>query len=460
MHYGRGGPGVRKGKDVCKEKAGGMEGRYHDITGTVIHESYLPPQVWDMKSNRSEEYERVHKLQSVASAAVGRWGRKRSCPISYSEASWTGLFDWRRKKWAEEVARVLLPEGGTDMLPEVTDFDDTSNLVPKITEFDSTGAKNPYWDRWPELRGTKCRTFLGVGDGAAANFGSRCGGGGRVCVTVGTSAAARIVVEDEDEDGDGVEEGEGRGKVPEGMWCYRVDGKRRLVGGALTDGGSVVEWMRGILGLEDDEEFNKVMEEVSSGSGGGEGECSAVPFFSGERSTGWRGNATAAIVGITRDTKKADIVRANLEGVAMRIAKIVEPLKRLSEAGVKPGDGGGSAQPRSAPPPPTTLVACGTGLDRNRAWRQMICDASGSRVAALDEGEATSRGVAILMAERLGGGGEGRGVESLEGCEWHEVDEGRRRTFEVKMMEQERAIRALEEGVWGGGRKGGGGSGS
>ena len=49
-------------------------------------------------------------------------------------------------------------------------------------------------DRWPELGGGGVRVFLGLGDGAAANLGSKCVDASRLCVTVGTSAALRVVL--------------------------------------------------------------------------------------------------------------------------------------------------------------------------------------------------------------------------------------------------------------------------
>ena len=39
-------------------------------------------------------------------------------------------------------------------------------------------------------------------------------------------------------------------RVPQGLWCYRVDRKRSLLGGALTEGGNFFNWLRGLLKLE------------------------------------------------------------------------------------------------------------------------------------------------------------------------------------------------------------------
>lgn len=50
--------------------------------------------------------------------------------------------------------------------------------------------------------------------------------------------------------------------VPRGLWCYRVDRHRAVLGGALTDGGSVFEWLRSTLALAPGEDMAGVMEEA------------------------------------------------------------------------------------------------------------------------------------------------------------------------------------------------------
>lgn len=60
----------------------------------------------------------------------------------------------------------------------------------------------------------------------------------RIAVTIGTSAAMRValklrVVLDE--------------RISAGLWCYRYSKDMVLLGGALTDGGSMYEWFHDIF---------------------------------------------------------------------------------------------------------------------------------------------------------------------------------------------------------------------
>ena len=115
------------------------------------------------------------------------------------------------------------------------------------------GLSPVYASRWPELQ--KAQLLLGDGDGACANLGSGCRDPTRLAVTVGTSAAARIVLPGRPQDLAEI-------KVPYGLWCYRIDKSRLLLGGALTDGGSLVQWMTETLSLR-----RYVKEEVKEVSG-------------------------------------------------------------------------------------------------------------------------------------------------------------------------------------------------
>lgn len=98
---------------------------------------------------------------------------------------------------------------------------------------------------------------------------------GLICVTVGTSAAARVVVNmattaagaeekkiEKEADDDSAAEVVNAPRVPKGLWCYRLDRRRAVLGGSLTDGGSVFEWLRTTLALGAGADMDAVMREV------------------------------------------------------------------------------------------------------------------------------------------------------------------------------------------------------
>ena len=66
--------------------------------------------------------------------------------------------------------------------------------LPPLTDFQKLSCRKISPDLlllYPELRNTVF--YPGVGDGAAATIGTNCEGRKRISVTIGTSAAVRII---------------------------------------------------------------------------------------------------------------------------------------------------------------------------------------------------------------------------------------------------------------------------
>ena len=391
-------------------------------TGAPLHSAYALPQLKVFYNNNPELASRVEKWTTLASLCLDRWtnGQLRRgghCSISYSEASWTGMLNFRIGRWDEETKR-LLPKECIAALPLPMDFD----TAPPTDRGIQILKGSTYWDRWPELRGQCdesddnetingrrddfCRLFLGIGDGACANAGSKCTTLNRIAVSIGTSAAVRIILHLPINymawcGGVSASFVESKGHhpppsipIPQGLFCYRIDAHHVLLGGALTDGGSVVEWLRSIFQLQDDTEFDKVMVRVEReySKQHQEGEVamhhlSTIPFLSGERSTGYRSLATGGICGITRETTREEIIVSMLEGVVLRLNAILELLvgaQKLFKMEYEAND-----LPR--------IVASGNGLVHNRCWMQMLADCSQIEVVVDEEtDEATSRGAAYF----------------------------------------------------------------
>jgi gluconokinase len=107
-----------------------------------------------------------------------------------------------------------------------------------------------------------------------------------------------------------------------------------------------------------------------------------LPFWAGERSTHWNSDARGAITGLRTHTRPLDILRAALEAVALRFARVASDLEAFA--------------------PGATLYASGGALRHSRAWTQVICDALGRELRLSRAREASSRGVALVALERLG----------------------------------------------------------
>mmetsp|Transcript_298 Transcript_298/g.596 ORF Transcript_298/g.596 Transcript_298/m.596 type:complete len:620 (-) Transcript_298:322-2181(-) len=412
-------------------------------TGAPVHVSYALPQLLAFYSNEKNRSiaKRINRWQTISSICLQRWsGRPQTqMPISYSEASWTGMLNFRTCSWDDEIVQLVETCNGVvqytvededeedddiDLFPPLVDFDAALPFLRGgIAKYNDDGSMNCYWERWPELRASTVNLFFGVGDGAAANIGSKCGaysssgsGSHRIAVTIGTSAAARVCLPlsmspSSDEDGSSI-------LVPPGLFCYRVHRDLIMLGGALTDGGSVVEWARSLLNLQSTESFDACLEQVSEiyknncispgSSSSLPSGVTMVPFLSGERSTGFRGGAKACISGMTRETTSVDIMYASLESVVMRLGFVLKLIKEVCSS--QRVEGNKSSQ--------NVLVASGNALERNTLWRQMLADCSSMDVVIDgDSSEGTSRGVALLMAGSLQQAGIGISMARCRGID-------------------------------------------
>lgn len=403
-------------KDLRKQLGTDRLHHLYQQTGAPIHSAYALPQLRTLyRTSPAQAIDRIYKWQSLASLCLCRWTGQITFPISYSEASWTGLLNFRHCAYEYE-ATELLPRGCLGTLPRLADFSEYWSGLPETT---TTGTKNRYWTMWPELR--QAKFFLGIGDGACANIGSKCSTATRIAVTIGTSAAARICLYH------GVGPSCSLPIVPSGLFCYRVDQNHVLVGGALTDGGSVIEWLSELLNLTTGEAFVNCINQtqelitaeykdlVSSLSSGtlspattvatpSQQHLVSIPFLSGERSTGFRDGASGAIMGLTRNTTSAHILKACLEGISLRLRAILELIIQARESISLPSRVDDDNTNNNTPPqlPPPCIVASGKSLEVNAMWRQMVADCSGLKVMLdRDTVEGTSRGAARLVAVAL-----------------------------------------------------------
>lgn len=324
-------------------------------TGTPLHTSYA-------LAHLRASTERVVQWQSIASLAISQWCAKSPLPITYGEASWTGLFNLHTCQYEAKLLELL---GNAHALPPI--IPPTQALV--LWEQDRISRS--FFQRWPTLQGAKL--YGGVPDGIGANLGSKCTSSNRLAVTVGTSAAARLIVE-------------GDVSIPAGLFGYRIDESHVLIGGALSDGGSIIEWASQLLNLGDYDstEFQQCLKdaEVALSKAYVTETCSMsmVPFLSGERSTGFRDQATGAVVGLTRETSRADFFLSCMEGVVLRLNAIIQLIISVADE-------------------VDCIIISGKALETNALWRKMLADCTGLPVI-FDEttSEGTSRGVAKLIS--------------------------------------------------------------
>src|SRR5205823_4546348 len=78
---------------------------------------------------------------------------------------------------------------------------------------------------------------------------------------------------------------------PRGLWCYRLDRRRALLGGATSEGGNVYAWCRQMLKLPGDDQLEAALAALPAADHG----LTVLPHWAGERAPRRRGAALLAL---------------------------------------------------------------------------------------------------------------------------------------------------------------------
>ena len=322
----------------------------HERTGCHFHPCYLPAYFRWFAKTKPDLFEQVSRWMSIGEyLELKLFGES---AVSYSVASWSGLLNRHKLVWDETLLKAL--PIGKDQLSPLVD----SNHFRR-------GLRSEFANRWGALQDIPW--FPALGDGATANIGSGCISPERVALTVGTTSALRAVTDSPIP------------HIPQGLWCYRVDRRRSLPGGALSEGGSLFSWLTETLKLRRPSEVEEALAKMEPDAHG----LTMLPFLAGERAPGWAGYARATIHGLSLATTPLEIFRAGLEAVAYRIAIVFESLRQLL-------------------PSEPQIVASGGALLHSPSWLQIMADTLGRPVAVSEVQEASGRGTALLALEALG----------------------------------------------------------
>jgi gluconokinase len=276
----------------------------HARTGGYLHPSFWPAKLAWLAQVEPETFRDAAAFVSFSDFLAGK------PETSLSMASATGLLDLTTNDWDAELLQTL----GLD-----------AERLPAIVD-------QPVWL-----------------DAVCSNLGAGCVGPDRAALMVGTSAALRVLYETE------------RPQPQPGLFLYRVDERRVIEGGALSDGGNLHRWLERTLA--------DVEGEARDDHG-----LVVLPFLGGERSTGWDPHQTGAILGLTFDSTPADIRRAALEGVGYRFAAVADLLPDVEQ-----------------------IVATGGALLKDREWVQIMADALARPVTQSGIEEASLRGAAVAV---------------------------------------------------------------
>ncbi|HXZ67186.1 MAG TPA: glycerol kinase GlpK [Alphaproteobacteria bacterium] len=274
-----------------------------------------------------------------------------SCHVTdATNASRTMLYDIRTGRWDPEILAWLgIPES---VLPEVLD----SAADFGITTKPMLGA---------ELR------ILGVaGDQQAAMIGQACLKPGMVKSTYGTGCFMLMNT--------GEEAPRSRHKLL-GTIAYRLGGKATYaLEGSIFVAGATLDWLRDVGVLNSIEEAGALAARASPNS-----RAILVPGFTGLGAPYWNADARGAILGMTRDTGKAEIAGAALDAAAFQTRDLLEAM--AADTGV-----------------PVKQLRVDGGMAKSDEFVQRLANLTGVEVLRAATTETTGLGAAYLAGLKAG----------------------------------------------------------
>ena len=285
----------RTASECTRLREAGHEDRVREVTGLVLDPYFTATKLaWVMKH-----------VDGVADAAVGtvdswlvtRLSAGRDHVTDASNASRTLLFDIGRGVWSAEMAALF----GVSLanLPEVRD---SSGEISRSDPAAFGGVEAP---------------ISGIaGDQQAALFGQACTAVGMAKNTYGTGSFVLMQTGDQ--------------RVPSNSGMLTTVAWRRAgrlsyaLEGAIFITGAALQWLRDGLGIiKSAAEAGPLAASVPDSGG-----VFLVPAFVGLGAPHWDPYARGTIVGLTRGSGRAQLVRAAVEAMAYQTRDVVEAMQR------------------------------------------------------------------------------------------------------------------------------------
>ncbi|HJB28836.1 MAG TPA: glycerol kinase GlpK [Candidatus Blautia faecavium] len=293
--------------DICERvEAMGQGERIREKTGMNLSPYFPAAKIAWILENEEGAREKAAE-GTICHGTVDSWliykltGGK-SYKTDYSNASRTQLFNIFELKWDEEICHMF----GIDVKNMAQVCDSDSNFGE--TDFEG------FLPKPIPIHGV-------LGDSHGALFGQGCLKPGMIKSTYGTGSSIMMNIGEQPVLST-------HGVVTSLAWSMK--GKVNYVlEGNLNYTGAVITWLKDDLELiSSPGETQELAQKASK-----EDQTYLVPAFSGLGAPYWDSRAAAAVVGMTRTTKKAELVKAGLECIAYQIADVVKAMSE--DAGMK-----------------------------------------------------------------------------------------------------------------------------
>jgi gluconokinase len=327
---------------------------FYNATGTPIHAMSPLCKIKWLKENKPEIFAQTHKFISIKEYIW--WKLFDVYEVDYSIASATGLFAFEKLSWYTKALDWAGINEAQLSLPVNTNYT-RQYLDP---------------DKAALLNINSNTTFnIGASDGCLANIGSFATEPGIAAITIGSSGAVRVVSKHPILD---------FAAMP---FSYRLNENKYICGGAINNGGIVVEWLlKNFLSINEPTEKDykhlfKTIETILPGCDG----LLFLPYLTGERAPVWDAKSCGVFFGIKSHHTSAHFIRAAIEGICFAIYDTLQMIDNDTNI--------------------QQLHVSG-GFTQSETWLQLIADVTGKNLHLLKTEDASAVGAAYLALEILG----------------------------------------------------------
>ncbi len=304
----------RRTADLCTRlRDEGHEARVRELTGLRLDPYFSGTKLMWLAENEPHTWALVqsgrYAIGTVDSYLIARMTRGTWHATDVSNACRTLLFDLEAGDWSDELCSLFgVPR---DALPE---------LVPNWGEIGTSDPKS-FLDLSLPISGV-------AGDQQAALFGQTCFDVGDSKCTYGTGSFVLTNTGSEIQRSEALL-ASAAWRSPDGVITYASEGSIFVTGAAI-------QWLRdGLQIIGDAKETEPIARTVSDTEG-----VVFVPALTGLGAPHWDPQARGLIIGLTRGTTRAHVVRAALEAIAFEVRDVLDVMPTLSSLRV---DGGAAA---------------------------------------------------------------------------------------------------------------------
>ena len=335
---------------------------YHK-TGCILHHPLYPlSKILWFKKNEPEILKKAAHILTVKSYILYRLYNEYL--IDYTDASAMGLFNLHTLEWDTDITQDILGISSSQLPKAVacdfllrdmrSDMAETMQLDPSIP------------------------MAAGSGDGVLANLGCGIFDDQAMTSTIGTSGALRTTVF--------------KPLLDDQLrtWCYCLTEDRWVAGGAITNGGIVLRWLRDqfreTFQKEVDERGSRniyaLFDEYARDLPAGSADLLFLPLLGGERSPNWNPHTRGVLFGLDLRHHKGHLVKAAMEGIMYQMYSVYQALAAVNQT--------------------ANQIRANGGYARSDIWLQIQADLFNQPIAISNVNEASALGAAYLAMTGTG----------------------------------------------------------